>query len=54
MKRTQTLGLIRHILTFGGGLLVGKGLLDEPLATELVGALIGVIGGVWSALAPEK
>ena len=54
MNQTQILGLIRHILTFGGGVLVAKGILDEGVATELVGALITLIGGVWSAAAPEK
>jgi hypothetical protein len=54
MNQTQILGLIRHLLTFGGGLLVGKGILDEESAAQIIGATVTVIGGVWSAIAPEK
>lgn len=46
-----TLGLIRHLLTFGGGFLVAKGYLDEASVSELVGALTTVIGVVWSGIA---
>lgn len=53
MKQDQLLGLIRHILTFGGGLLVTKGVLDEGMATELVGALVTIFGGAWSVLAKK-
>lgn len=45
------LGLIRHLLTFGGGFLVAKGYLDEASVSELVGALTTVIGVVWSGIA---
>ncbi len=46
--KLSILGLIRHLLTFGGGILVAKGVVDEGTATELVGALVTVIGGAWS------
>ena len=29
MKKEQVLGVVRHVLTFGGGLLVARGLLDD-------------------------
>lgn len=41
-------GLVRHLLTFGGGWLVTKGLVDEGTMNELVGGLMTVIGIVWS------
>lgn len=44
-------GLIRHLLTFGGGFLVAKGYFDEATLNELVGALTTVIGIAWSAVA---
>jgi energy-converting hydrogenase Eha subunit C len=44
------LGLIRHLLTFGGGFLVAKGYLDEASAGELVGAVTTIVGIVWSGL----
>jgi len=50
MKKEQILGIIRHILTFGGGIVVSKGWIDESIYTELVGGLLTLIGGVWSIL----
>jgi hypothetical protein len=46
--KEQVLGLIRHILTFGGGLAVAKGLVDENSVVEIVGAVVALIGSVWS------
>lgn len=48
MSKDQVLGLIRHVLTFAGGILVSKGILDEGMVVEAVGAVIGLIGTVWS------
>ncbi|HEU0310666.1 MAG TPA: hypothetical protein VFR36_05560 [Sphingomicrobium sp.] len=41
-------GLIRHVLTFGAGYLVAKGLIDETMTAEVVGAAMTLIGLVWS------
>ena len=46
--KTSILGLIRHLLTFGGGFIVGKGYLDEASMTEVVGGAMTIIGAVWS------
>ena len=29
MTRDQFLGIVRHVLTFGGGYLIAKGVVDE-------------------------
>lgn len=50
MKKEQTLGLIRHTLTFLGGLLIMKGIVDEAMVSEISGAVMTVIGGVWSVV----
>jgi hypothetical protein len=50
----KSLGIIRHVLTFAGGLLVMKGWADESLAQELSGGLIGLIGGIWSIISKNK
>lgn len=42
------LGLIRHLLTMGGGALVTKGYLDESALPEIVGAILTLIGAAWS------
>ena len=51
MNKETILGLIRHGLTFAGGILVTKGLADEATTTELIGGLIAVTGAVWSIIA---
>ena len=48
MNTDSILGLIRHILTFGGGYAVANGLADEATIEQLVGALVTIIGIVWS------
>ncbi len=50
MKKEQILGLIRHSLTFIGGILIMKGVVDEASFTEISGALISLIGGIWSVI----
>lgn len=54
MNRQRMLGLVRHLLTFGGGYLVAKGWLDEGQMAEVIGGVITIVGAVWSASAPEK
>jgi len=50
MKKEQGLGIMRHLLTFVGGILVMKGVVDEATFTEISGALLTVVGGIWSVL----
>jgi hypothetical protein len=50
MKKEQILGLIRHSLTFVGGIYVMRGLIQEQLAQEIVGGLLTAIGGIWSVI----
>jgi hypothetical protein len=54
MSKEQTIGIVRHILTFGGGLLVAKGTVDPQIATELTGAIISILGAVWSIRSKRK
>jgi len=48
MNKQSILGVVRHILTFGGGLLVAKGTIEEPMMLEAVGSIITLIGIIWS------
>lgn len=54
MNTAMILGLVRHLLTFGGGWVVAQGWVDEATMTEAVGAVMTLAGIVWSAMAPEK
>ncbi len=47
MKKDHFLSILRHTLTFAGGLLVAKGTIDEGTANELGGAVITVAGILW-------
>lgn len=48
MSQEQVLGMIRHILTTVGGIIVAKGVTDEGTMTAIVGGLVAVAGVVWS------
>jgi hypothetical protein len=44
----KTLGVIRHVLTFVGGILIAQGLVSEGLTQEIIGGIIAITGTVWS------
>lgn len=50
MKKEIVFGIIRHTLTFVGGILVLKGIVDEATLSEITGAIITLVGGIWSVL----
>jgi hypothetical protein len=47
-------GLIRHALTFGGGIAVAKGWIDTSNLEAVVGALVTIIGAFWSFRQKDK
>lgn len=48
MNKEQIMGIIRHALTFIGGILVIKGITTEAVSQEVIGAVITAVGAVWS------
>lgn len=54
MSKEQVLGVVRHGLTFVGGLLVTKGLMDTGMVEEVMGAVITLVGAVWSVVVKNK
>jgi hypothetical protein len=54
MSKEQFLGIIRHTLTFIGGIAMAKGIIDEGSASEIVGGLMSLAGVVWSFLDKDK
>lgn len=50
MTKEQVLGLIRHSLTFVGGILIAKGLISEGTSTEIIGAVVTLVGSIWSVI----
>jgi hypothetical protein len=50
LTKEQILGIVRHALTFIGGIVVMKGLVDETLVTELIGGAMTLTGAIWSII----
>jgi len=48
LSKEQVLGIVRHALTFIGGIVVMKGLVDEATMTEIVGGVMTLAGTIWS------
>lgn len=53
MKETL-LGVIRHILTFGAGFLASSGLIAGADVETAVGAIMALVGLVWSAIDKKR
>jgi hypothetical protein len=54
MKKEQILGIIRHTITFVGGILITKGLIDESVFETINGSLLTLIGSIWSVIQKNK
>ena len=54
LSREQLIGIVRHTLTFVGGVLVMKGLVDEATMTEITGGVLTLTGAIWSIIAKSK
>jgi len=54
LTKEQILGILRHVLTFGGGILIMKGIVDEGLWAEITGGVITLVGSVWSVVEKNK
>jgi hypothetical protein len=50
MTKDQVLGIIRHTLTFVGGILIVKGMASDASVQEAIGAVITAVGAVWSVI----
>lgn len=50
MSKDQVLGIVRHVLTFVGGILIMKGISNEGTITEAIGAVVAAVGAIWSII----
>ena len=50
LSKEQILGIARHTLTFVGGILVMKGIIDEATVTEIIGGVMTLTGTIWSVI----
>jgi len=53
MNKEMALGLIRHTLTFVGGVIISKGLVSESISSDIIGAIMTLIGSVWSVMSKK-
>ena len=51
LTKEQVLGIIRHTLTFVGGIFIARGVIDEIAATEIIGGVLTLTGAIWSIIA---
>jgi len=54
MTKEQVQGIVRHGLTFIGGILVSKGYIDESSLAEVIGASMTLAGVFWSIYLKKK
>lgn len=54
LTKEQTLGIIRHALTFAGGTLITLGLISEGMASEIIGGVMTLVGTLWSVINKQK
>ena len=54
LTKEQILGIVRHGLTFIGGIIIMKGLVDEATVTEIIGGIITLTGTIWSVIDKNK
>ena len=48
MTKEMVWGIARAVLAAGSGYLVGMGLIDQAMATEIIGAIGVIFTAVWS------
>lgn len=54
MNPSVIAGIVRHVLTTAGGVLVTKGLTDEATVSAIVGGIVAAVGLIWSVLSKKK
>ena len=54
LSKEQVLGIVRHALTFIGGIVIARGLVDETLITECIGGALTLTGAIWSIINKNK
>jgi len=52
--KSAVIALLRHLLTFIGGTLVAKGILDPETLTEIIGSVLTLLSVGWMALDKTK
>lgn len=48
VTKEKVFGIIRHTLTFVGGFLVMKGMIDESVLEVIIASTLTLTGAIWS------
>ena len=48
LSKEQIMGIIRHGLTFVGGIFIMKGLASESVVSDIIGGVLTLTGAIWS------
>jgi hypothetical protein len=54
LTKEQIFGIIRHTLTFVGGLLVMRGIVDNSNLEALTSGIVTITGIIWSIIEKNK
>jgi len=54
MNQDQLISLLRQILLTFGGVLVGKGYVDDATMTMIVGGVVAIVTGLWGLYARRE
>ena len=54
IMKSAVIALLRHLLTFIGGTLVAKGIIDSATLTEIIGSVLTLLSVGWMALDKTK
>lgn len=54
MSQNVIMAIVRHGLTFVGGILIAKGVLSEGAAAEISGLVMTAVGTIWSIVEKIK
>ena len=54
MSKNQILSLIRHTLTFVGGVLITHGAIEESIAEQIIATTLSLIGLVWGVIEKKQ
>ena len=48
LNKEKTFGIIRHILTAVGGVIIAKGYVSQSTTQEVIGFVLSLLGFIWS------
>jgi hypothetical protein len=54
MTKLQVLSVIRHTLTFVGGVLITQGTIDESITEQIIASTLTLVGLIWSVIEKKK